>query len=231
LKKHFKNFICLALCAVIAVSSCSCGYVLDEPGGSDSGIGSQTGISGSAGGAPSGSQAGASVPDSAHGDFALCFASRHGFHPYECTDTYNLTVISLMYEGLFALESDLSVRNVLCSSYRTEDGVTYEISLLSDVMMHDGEYMTADDVVYSVKEAAKSEKYASRLADIDDVYADGDGTVVIVLTEANYSLPALLDIPIIRKGSVRDDIPSGTGPYVLKNEEGTPSLTAFAAGR
>ena len=134
MKKHFKNFICLALCAVIAVSSCSCGYVLDEPGGSDSGIGSQTGISGSAGGAPSGSQAGASVSDSAHGDFALCFASRHGFHPYECTDTYNLTVISLMYEGLFALESDLSVRNVLCSSYRTEDGITYEISLLSDVM-------------------------------------------------------------------------------------------------
>ncbi len=61
-------------------------------------------------------------------------------------------ITALVYSGLMKIATDGSLVNDLAESITTsEDGLTYDIVLKNDVKFHDGENLTAKDVVYTIQ--------------------------------------------------------------------------------
>lgn len=151
--------------------------------------------------------------------FSLPYYSNTSLHPITGTNRTNLTLRSLVYEGLFTLNNDFEPENGLCASHSvSEDGLRWTFRLTA-TRFSDGSRLTAEDVVNSLNTARSSELYAQRLGDLSKVEGEGD-TVTITLRRPRGNLPALLDIPILRE-SEEGQPPLGTGRYAydLNGEE------------
>ncbi|MGM9521040.1 MAG: ABC transporter substrate-binding protein [Oscillospiraceae bacterium] len=159
--------------------------------------------------------------------FSINYSASSSLNPFTGTNIYNDQLFSLVYEGLFALDSGLNPRNVLCDSFETSDGVTYIFTLKPNVVFHDGSKLTAEDAAYSINAARTSTKYSSRLSCIKSAAASGELQVTVTLYSSNYSLPSLLDTPIVPYGTAGEEQPCGTGPYRLSGTR----LTAFSGYR
>lgn len=136
-------------------------------------------------------------------------------NPYECTDYNNKTVLSLLYQGLFALDQDYQSWPVLCQSYQVSwDMKTYTFTL-AEATFSDGAAVTAADVAASLKAAKKGGVYKGRFEHVDKISATEDGRVEIRMEIPCESLPLLLDVPIVKESEVEAAMPLGTGPYVF----------------
>jgi len=142
----------------------------------------------------------------------------------------NIVLISLLYESLFILDEHLRAVPLLCASWETEDNTTFTFEILPDILMHDGLPLTADDVAYSIGQARRRGRHENKLHSIDSVSSDGELTVTVTLNSPNARFIRLLDIPVIRNGSIESRIPPGTGPYIFPTEE-SRLLTRFAGYR
>lgn len=97
---------------------------------------------------------------------------------------------------------------------------TVTVKLRTDVTFQDGSALTSSDVVYSLNQAkSASSIYSERLKRIKSVKAQGSGTVVIQVEGAAASFDRLLDIPIVKDGTGKRDVPTGTGAYRLRYDE------------
>lgn len=77
---------------------------------------------------------------------------------------------ALIYSGLLRAESDDTFTNDLAESYEvSEDGLSYTFTLKPDLKWHDGEALTADDVVFTVKTAQDSRMKSPKRASWDGV--------------------------------------------------------------
>jgi len=87
--------------------------------------------------------------------------------------------------------------------------------------MHDGEELTAEDVAYSISQARNHQRsrHSNKLRTVSNISTDGEYTVIITLDSPNARFIRLLDVPVIRNGTVEADIPPGTGPYVFQHPE------------
>ena len=157
-------------------------------------------------------------------DFVLPCYPAAGFHPITGVNRLNLTIAPLLYRGLFALNGRFEAEEDLCKNYLvSEDGLDWSFQL-AEASFSDGTPLTAREVVESLNEARRSARYSTRLADITRVTEDGEW-VRITLSRPNGALPALLDIPVIKKGEYPLR-PLGTGPYFLEEKESGLQLTA-----
>lgn len=145
-------------------------------------------------------------------EFALACNDAHTLDPLATTDSSNLALAGLVYEGLFALDSSFEPQPVLCESFSTDETCTvWTFTLRSDVVFSDGTPLTPKHVATSIRTARSSELYTERLTSVIGV-STGENTVTITLAAPNGALPALLDIPItlpVEEGLA----PLGTGPY------------------
>ena len=225
-KNVFTKILSFVLCLSMIFSLAGC---KKDPAGSNPAENgdNQDNNSGSLDSAGNG-DAGNSSNAAAKGDgiFTLNFDASEPFNPYTCTNIYNRTVSDLLYEGLFAIGEGFETTNVLCESFSTEDGQTYDFTLLPNVIMSDGAAFTADDAVYSIKQAMTSSLYKSRFSSVSAVEKTGDRSFRITLTSKNYMFSCLLDVPMIRNGSIGENTPAGTGPYSFNDQAGNPHLEA-----
>lgn len=141
-------------------------------------------------------------------------------NPYECTDFTNKTVLSLLYQGLFAVDQNYQPWPILCQSYQVSwDMKTYTFTL-ADATFSDGSAVTAADVVASLKAALKSSVYKGRFDElVDQISSTEAGQVQIRLEVPCESLPMLLDVPIVKESEVAAQMPIGTGAYVFRSGE------------
>lgn len=151
------------------------------------------------------------------GKFTIQYDPEQSLNPLTGTNHYNMTAAGLIYEGLYRLDENFQPIPVLCESCTTKDGLTYDIKIQSNIVMHDGSTLTASDVVYSLVCARDTEKYRSRFDRVASVTATGDQTLQVVLTVANDHFEALLDVPVIQSGTLGDTVPVGCGPYVYSD--------------
>lgn len=161
--------------------------------------------------------------------FALPYLPDETLDPILCGDGLQQTFLPLLYEGLFELDESFTPQNMLCSDYTASDDFTvWTFTLRGGVSFSNGQALTAEDVVASLRRAMVSERYAARLAAVASVTGSGD-SVTVTLSEANNRLPALLDIPIVSKSTAGTSSPAGTGPYVFTaGEDGSAALTKNA---
>ncbi len=145
--------------------------------------------------------------------FGVAFTESDGCDPYKTPSKLNAELMGLICEGLFYVDTSFSPVPCLCESF-TNNGSSYTFNIKQGVTFSDGSELTASDVEYSLRAALEQgSSYATRLSDITSVKASSKYTVTVYLRRENGHLPALLDIPIIKKGTRDDTIPLGTGMF------------------
>ena len=146
--------------------------------------------------------------------FGLAYQPDYGLHPYNCESLNNRVIFSFLYEPLFAVTQELEAVPILAKDYSVSgDGTVTTVTLQTGVRFHTGQPLTAEDVVYSLEQSRGTAYYGSRLRDVTAIEAIDEQTVVLTTTVAYDELPLLLDIPIIQKDSMEQEVPPGTGPY------------------
>jgi peptide/nickel transport system substrate-binding protein len=135
-----------------------------------------------------------------------------------------------VFEQLFQFDETLTPRPMLAEDYTmSDDGLTYTVPLRKGVKFHNGQEMTADDVVASLERWELVSGPGKLVAqDVDSITATDDSTVEIVLNKPRYSLisdlaayvQAAIIVPAdIAKAAgdqpMSDDQIIGTGPFKL----------------
>ncbi|WP_202964788.1 ABC transporter substrate-binding protein [Inquilinus limosus] len=130
-----------------------------------------------------------------------------------------------VYETLFTFDAEWRLQPLLAEAMPaiSEDGRTYDIKIRSGVTFHDGEKLTADDVVASLQRwmrVASRGKQAAPM--IESVTATGDLSIQVKLKQAYAPLLSLLAFNnsaavIMPKAHMDDPLTDvvGTGPYKL----------------
>lgn len=127
-------------------------------------------------------------------------------------------------EGLITVTPEGKYEPLLAEKYEQVDERSYRFYLKKGVKFHNGEEMKAEDVVYSLHEAAisPSVKHASAAIDPDGFEIEDDYTVIVRTTEAYAPIIACLSHSansIVNakaweeKGEDFVRNPVGTGPY------------------
>lgn len=152
----------------------------------------------------------------------VAFFEERTINPLTTRVSANLALYSLVYEGLFELTPEFEAAPILCDSY-TQDGNVWRFTLRS-LTFSDSTALRARDVVYSYELASQpNSAYAGRFQNIESFRAVDKSTVEIVTRSPNVDLPALLDIPIIKRDE-NATVAIGTGRYQFVYEDGRPSL-------
>ncbi|QET01958.1 MULTISPECIES: glutathione ABC transporter substrate-binding protein GsiB [Cupriavidus] len=146
--------------------------------------------------------------------------------PYDSNDTLSQAVTKSFYQGLFGLDKDLKLVNVLAESYEaSKDGLTYTIKLKKGVKFHDGTTFDANAVKANfdrvIDPANKLKRYTlfNRVAKTDVVDAN---TVKITLKEPfspfinvlSHPSAVMISPTALKKwGKEIAFHPVGTGPF------------------
>ena len=182
----------------------------DSAGEADSTQGFGTEIEAAASGAQ---ELGSQAESSTTGSFSMPYSESYGWEVYSCRSMENRAVMQLIYESLFVMDNQFEPEPLLCQEYTvSDDGLTYTL-MLREVKFSSGKTLTADDVLYSMGQAAQSDLYAGRFSEISAYYMSDTKTVIVELEQPNERLPCLLDFPIIPAAG-GTNAPAGTGPFV-----------------
>ena len=145
-------------------------------------------------------------------------------NPYNCTDYTNRAIMSLLYQGLFAVDRDYNVVPILCKQYKISPDMRTYTFYVDAATFSDGVTVTADDVLASLEAARESVYYSGRFLHITEIALSEDGGISILLDTPMEDLPILLDIPILKAGQIASNAPLGTGPYFLDKTSGKAVL-------
>ncbi|MBB3771263.1 ABC-type transport system substrate-binding protein [Angulomicrobium tetraedrale] len=151
--------------------------------------------------------------------------------------TGSISVQQIYVEALTSIGDDGSVKPFLAESFSVSpDGKTYSFTLRDGVKFHNGEVMSAGDVVANitrVKEKVKGGWLASAMKLVDTATAPDARTVVIAMREPYAPLLNLMsELWILSpKSPGWDDTittPIGTGPFTFGDWQPKVKLTAPA---
>ena len=144
------------------------------------------------------------------------------FYPENAIFSSSNAVNIQMFEGLVTYEDLKNIRPALATSWTNPDSKTWDFELKQNVMFHNGELMTADDVVASFELAQENQDIADIfLGTIDSVTKQSDTVVRIVTTEPD---PVLLNklafVYIVDPETYSEGvIPAGTGHYLPESAD------------
>ena len=158
--------------------------------------------------------------DAADSVFSLSLDYEESLNPVKTQSTLNQLVDCLVYDRLFEVDENFNVTSRVLSDWyysKNEDSAGVWVLRVKDgIQMHDGSTLTAQDVAYSVSCIFTSEKHKNLQMQIGRVYSSAFNGEVYLATEGadNAQLPQRMSIPIIKAGSVGDEVPVGSGPYM-----------------
>ncbi len=147
--------------------------------------------------------------------FSVNYDSEGGINPIIAQNATNMQFWSLMYDSVFNVENDFTVTSEVVTEYNSSDYEWWVFYIDTSITFHDGSPLSARDIAYSINRARQFGYYMSRLSGIYGCSAMGDDCFAISLSAPNSNLPALLNIPIIKEGSLNEEVPLGTGPYMM----------------
>ena len=141
-----------------------------------------------------------------------------------------------VYETLVRLQADGSITGLLAESWEvSDDALTYTFSLRDGVSFHNGDPLTAEDVVFSIENVLREEEvenddgelalqtvhpFAATFEPIESVTAIDDLTVEVILTQPSANLLFFMTQGqgVILNQNVLEDIANsavGTGPFTF----------------
>ncbi len=181
--------------------------------------------------------------------FVIAFSSDiRGFDPAFATDLRTGKIVSLLYDNLVRFDESMELIPSLASKWETNDiGTEYTFHIKENCEFHDGEKITADDVIFSFKRVLSSDTHSpqtwlldkikgadhfmsGRSDDLDGLYTPNEFTVIIELNEPFAPFLQYLAMPstaIVNKkqiGSIKTT-PAGSGPWKLAEWERDGKIT------
>lgn len=158
-------------------------------------------------------------------ELTLAYYPDRMLNPLKGSDYTNRVLMSLMYQGLFAVSNRKEATPILCSSYRVSaDTRTWVFYLESNATFSDGTHVTPQDVVSSYETAKANDYYKGRFFHLHSIAILEDGGIAFYMDTAYENLPLLLDVPIVKSSEVDAAIPMGTGPYTFSEGVGGANL-------
>ena len=156
--------------------------------------------------------------------------------PLELNQRDVVSVLDLVYEGLFAMDDNYMPQPELAYSYNfISDGRRLEVVLRDDVTFHNGNKLTSHDVIATLDymyelsgydsdlnseyELADRGLYYSTFYAIKSWEAKDERTILFNMRRASYGSLYALTFPILPAGEVSYEMPSGTGPYAYDGYE------------
>ncbi|WP_309570309.1 ABC transporter substrate-binding protein [Deinococcus sp.] len=149
-----------------------------------------------------------------------------GLDPHVATAFSTFVVTGQIYESLLEVDANLKIRPLLASKYtRSDDGLTYTFTLRPGVKFHNGDALSAGDVVYSmnrVKDPKTASPLASRLSSVTSVKASGPLQVTFTLSKpyapflSEVATIDIVDQKYVEGGGNLQRAAIGTGPFVFK---------------
>ncbi len=190
--KKAGRFLCLVLCAVIALTAfSSCSRDFGEV-----------------------KTASAQIDDSVRLKLPVC--NTDSFNPYLATTMYNLALSTLIFEGLVKVNEDFTVENVIAKSISVV-GNTVNVNMNTSLSFSDGSPVTASDVEYSFNMAKESDNFSKQLENFEEISASGY-SVTFTLKKPDKYAKLCLDFPIVKEPLDEEDKTIvGSGKYKIEN--------------
>lgn len=150
-------------------------------------------------------------------------------NPLLANSPADLDMVSLVYSGLMRKNPDGTLTPDLAEKYvRSKNGLTYTFTLKDNIYFHNGDPVTADDIVFTVNEAKDSIIKSPRKPEWDGVTVSkvDQKTIEFVLKQP---YPAFLEnatlgiMPVSLWSNSPIELnnantnPVGSGPYMIKN--------------
>ena len=211
-----KRLIALALAALLCTGLCACG--------SKEGSTSQTpGASN-----PSASQSEAKQANAI--SVGIAQDLDNSLDPHKAVAAGTKEVMFNVFEGLVKPTSEGDLIPAVAESYTvSEDHLTYTFTIREGVKFHNGDAVSAEDVVYSLDRVAAATEtgvvQVEALSIMADVTAVDERTVVITLTEPSNEFISYLTVAILPADYTQQDTaPIGTGPFRFVSRKAQESV-------
>ena len=211
----YKRIFALLLAAAMVFSLAACGETAAEP---------EATPDPSADGTATVSGQTLTFGDAADNVFSLSLDYEESLNPIKTQSTLNQLVDCLVYDRLFEVDENFNVTSRILSDwyYSKNEGSAgvWVLKVKEGIPMHDGSTLTAQDVAYSVSCIFTSERHKHLQQQIGRVYSSAyNGEVYLAVEGAdNAQLPQRMSIPVIKSGSVNEDVPVGSGPYMYNDD-------------
>ncbi len=180
---------------------------------------------------PSPALSGDGVPESTKGKDVTRFAAADNVFSLNCNDNYsfnpvlatnhsNQLVCNLVYENMVELDNEFRVvPNVLDEGLPNDTATYWTFNIEPGHVFHDGSPVTGADIRYSLERAvATQDRFAGRFASYQGSGYD-EGHFYVTLGIGDTQFAKLLNLPIIKAGSMDDKRPLGSGPYTYNEDE------------
>ena len=174
--------------------------------------------------------AGSGVPESTAGKdvtrakaadnvFSLNCNENYSFNPILATNHSNQLVCDLVYENMVEVDDNFNViPNVLDEGLPNEDATYWIFDIQPGHVFHDGTPVTGKDIRYSLERVvATQDRFAGRFASYQGSGYD-DAHFYVTLGIGDTQFAKLLNIPIIKSGSMDEKHPLGSGPYTYNED-------------
>ena len=134
-------------------------------------------------------------------------------------------VDSCIYDTLLKFDNDGNTVPCLAESWKQVDEITWEFTLRNDVYFHNGDPLTAQDVLFSLKRTQESSVTRTKASFMDLENTTAEGNVITLKLSKPYAfVEAQLAFPqfsivsekaVTAGGDGYGRQPVGTGPYVF----------------
>lgn len=147
--------------------------------------------------------------------YVLPYLRSDSLNPFEAQQTINQNLTVLLYDSLFTIDNSFKAIPQIAESYATEEK-NITVTLKSGIAFTDGSALTASDVVYSFRQAKKSDRYKHTLSNISSASESDTQTVTFRLKDDNPFEVNNLTFAVIKSDTDADDaLPIGSGRYTL----------------
>ena len=139
-------------------------------------------------------------------------------NPYKLVSSNSTEIMYNIYEGLVMPGENGDLIPALAKSYSiSEDGLVYEFIIRDNVYFHNGDKLTVEDVIFSLKKM-KELKIQNAFLNIKEITKKDEKTVVVTLEQPDSSLMNYFRVAIVNKRTFDsiDEKANGTGPYAIK---------------
>lgn len=149
-------------------------------------------------------------------------------NPFKTKSPANRNLMTLVYDPLFLPGENYTVEPLLAVSFTNKDKML-TVTLDSEAMFSDGSYITPYDVVASFKAAKESAHYSGRLQNFSAASPGVDSVTFTLVTPDIYAENSLV-FPIVKSGTEKKGIPTGSGRYTVRKKSGSYTLIANENG-
>ena len=146
--------------------------------------------------------------------FSLNYNEDFSLNPILATNHSNQLLCDLVYENMVELDDNFEVvPNVLDAGLPNDTATYWTFTINPGHVFHDGTPVTGQDIRYSLERAvATQDRFRGRFASYQGSGYD-ENHFYVTLGIGDTQFAKLLNIPIIKSGTMDDKPPMGSGPY------------------